>query len=195
MNPVDKPKIMFLLAGLGNPGREYARTRHNIGFMALDQVAAHCRAEEFRTQKKWEGLYQKGTLAGEDILFFKPLTYMNESGRAVQKVAHFYDIPVSQIIVLHDDLDLPLGKLRIRAGGQSGGHNGIKSLIAHLNPDFIRVKMGILPEEGKREVVDLVLSTFAQQEQIQVGEMLDLIPSVVETILFQGVEQAQNQFN
>ena len=131
---------MLLLVGLGNPGPEYAGTRHNVGFMAVDTIVHRHGFGPLRS--KFQGLISEGLISGEKILALKPLTYMNESGQSVGEAARFYKIPSENIIVCHDELDLPPGKVRVKTGGGSGGHNGIKSIDAHIGPEYRRLRIG-----------------------------------------------------
>lgn len=185
----------YLIVGLGNPGKEYDKTRHNVGFLALDDIVRSFDLPALKPKKEWQGEYVKTKLAGEETILFKPVTYMNLSGDAVQKVAHYFQILPARIIVIQDDIDLPVGKLRIRQGGQSGGHNGIKSVISAVGPDFIRIKIGVLAEEGKGEAVDLVLSRFSKKENIKIQESLNKVPEVIQTIFTEGLQVAQNTYN
>ena len=133
---------MKLIVGLGNPGKEYENTRHNCGFMAIDYLAQDLGVTI--NQAKFKGLYAKIKVEGEDVILLKPQTYMNLSGESVSEVMKFFKIDKEDVLVIYDDLDLPVGKIRIRANGSAGGHNGIKSLIAHLNgQDFKRIRIGI----------------------------------------------------
>ncbi|MGE0754128.1 MAG: aminoacyl-tRNA hydrolase [Alphaproteobacteria bacterium] len=152
----------FLLAGLGNPGSRYAGHRHNIGFMVVDSIA---RLHGFSTWKrKFQGELADGEIDGHKAYLIKPQTFMNLSGDSVTQAAHFYKIPPEHIIVIHDELDLPLGKLRVKRGGGNGGHNGLKSLDAHMGPDYWRIRFGI-SHPGERELVSpYVLSDFAKSE-------------------------------
>ena len=131
---------MRLFVGLGNPGSRHARNRHNIGFMAVDEIARAYRAPPWR--RRFQGEATEATIAGERVLCLKPQTYMNESGRAVTEAAGFYKIPLSDIVVFHDELDLPPGKLRVKPGGGNAGHNGLRSITAHCGNDYRRVQIG-----------------------------------------------------
>ena len=154
---------LTLLVGLGNPGAEHARQRHNIGFMAVDALASHC--GPLNWQGKFHGLFATGTLAGHKLLFLKPQTYMNRSGLSVGEACAFYKIPAAQVIVLHDDLDLPPGKIRIKRGGGHGGHNGLKSCDAAIGPDYKRIRLGIGHPGRKELVTPYVLDDFTAGER------------------------------
>ncbi|MCE2927750.1 MAG: aminoacyl-tRNA hydrolase [Rickettsiales bacterium] len=160
----------MLLVGLGNPGPEYAGNRHNIGFMAVDQIAGHYHFPAFK--KKFSGLLAEGAIGDTRVFLLKPLTYMNLSGEAVASAANFYKIPPEKIIVFHDELDLPLGKLRVKQGGGHGGHNGLKSIDAHIGKDYHRVRLGIAHPGDKNLVSDYVLSDFSKTERKIIDPMI-----------------------
>jgi peptidyl-tRNA hydrolase, PTH1 family len=152
-----------LLVGLGNPGAEYARHRHNVGFLAVDALAAACGASGW--QGKFHGLVATGQRDGRKLLFLKPQTYMNRSGLSVGEACAFYKIPPAQVIVLHDDLDVSPGRIRIKRGGGHGGHNGLKSCDAAIGPEYKRVRLGI-GHPGRRELVTpYVLGDFTAAER------------------------------
>lgn len=159
---------MWLIAGLGNPGSEYAATRHNIGFMAVDRLAAG--GGNF--SNKFQSEVALTTLGEEKCILLKPQTYMNNSGRAVQAAMAFYKVPPTQLIVLHDELDLPLGKLRIKLGGGANGHNGIKDIDAAIGPDYWRIRLGIGHPGDKARVHDHVLNRFSAEERTEVDKMI-----------------------
>jgi peptidyl-tRNA hydrolase, PTH1 family len=160
---------MMLLVGLGNPGAQYAGNRHNIGFMALDALARRYRFSPWRA--KFQGEVCEGEINGERVLALKPMTYMNESGRSVGEAARFYKIAPKDIFTFYDELDLPPAKLRVKLGGGAAGHNGIRSMIAHLDGDFHRVRLGIGHPGDKARVTGWVLGDFAKVDQ----EWLDLL--------------------
>ena len=153
---------MLLFVGLGNPGRDYAGHRHNIGFMALDAIAAGQRASPFRN--RFQAQVAEATLGTHKTLLLKPQTYMNESGRAVAEAARFFKLTAADVTVLHDELDLAPGKLRIKTGGGNAGHNGLRSISAHLGNDYRRVRLGIGHPGDKALVHNYVLSDFARAE-------------------------------
>jgi len=153
---------MKLFVGLGNPGAQYALNRHNVGFMAVDAIAA---AHDFPAwRKRFSGLTSEGKLGGEQVLLFKPQTFMNESGRAVGEAVRFYKLDLSDVIVFHDELDLAPGKVRVKAGGGVAGHNGLKSLTAHIGNDYVRVRIGIGHPGNKALVTGHVLQNFTKDE-------------------------------
>jgi len=164
---------MKMLVGLGNPGGDYAHHRHNIGFMAVDRIADHYRLPPWR--KKFAALITEGDVGGERVLLLKPQTYMNDSGRAVQEAAHFHKVDLGDIVVLHDELDLAPGKLRVKTGGGNAGHNGLRSITAHLGNEYVRVRLGIGHPGSKDVVTHWVLGNFAKADQVWLDEMLDAI--------------------
>lgn len=169
-----KPEIMWLIVGLGNPGSEYERNRHNIGFMAVDAIASAHNFKPFKS--KYKGDYVEGEIAGEKVALLKPMTYMNESGRSVGEAARFYKIPTSNIIVFHDELDLTPGKIRTKTGGGAAGHNGLRSMDDWLdNADYIRVRMGIGHPGDKDRVHGYVLGNFAKSDEDWLQPLLDAV--------------------
>jgi PTH1 family peptidyl-tRNA hydrolase len=164
---------MLLLVGLGNPGPDYARHRHNIGFMAVDEIVRRHGFSPWRA--KFSGEVAEGSVGGMKVIALKPLTYMNESGRSVEAAAGFYKIEPKDIVVLHDELDLPPSKLRVKTGGGHAGHNGLRSIQAHLGPDFRRVRLGIGHPGAKELVHNWVLGNFAKADAEWVNPLLDAI--------------------
>lgn len=160
---------MKLIVGLGNPGAEYARTRHNVGFMVLDALSS-----DWKLEKKLKSEISEIQVAGHKALLVKPQTYMNLSGEAVQAVAAFYKVDPSDIVIIYDDIDLAFGKLRVRHGGGSGGHNGLKSLIQRLHDEFIRFRIGVGNESLKNPIPTdkFVLSPFTKNEQAQLSALI-----------------------
>lgn len=188
---------MKLICGLGNPGREYERHRHNIGFMVVEALLSRARAE--LNQEKFAAKVGQGTLAGEKILFVEPQTFMNLSGRSVAEAARFYKIPPEDVLVIHDELDLPLGRLQLKAGGGSGGHNGLKSIVSSLGSEaFIRLRFGIDKPEGpnaRERVAGYVLSNFDDGERRQLDELMDRAMDMTECWVREGLSVAMNRFN
>jgi PTH1 family peptidyl-tRNA hydrolase len=164
---------MTLLVGLGNPGPRYAGHRHNIGYLAADAIARAHRFPPFRA--RFEGHFAEGTLAGARTLILKPHTYMNESGRAVGAAMRFFKLAASDVIVLYDELDLPLGKLRVKQGGGTAGHNGVRSIAAHIGADFWRVRLGIGHPGERARVLGHVLGAFTKEEQPLVAALTEAI--------------------
>jgi PTH1 family peptidyl-tRNA hydrolase len=161
---------LLVLVGLGNPGQRYARNRHNIGFMAVDAVADRHRFGPSRA--RFHGEIREGSLAGEKVIALKPATYMNESGRSVGEAVRFYKLAPSDIVVFHDEIDLPAGKLRMKAGGGHGGHNGVRSITGHIGDAFRRARLGI-GHPGRKEIVSPhVLGDFAKSDAEWIGPLL-----------------------
>jgi peptidyl-tRNA hydrolase, PTH1 family len=182
-----------LIVGLGNPGAKYDRTRHNIGFDLIDQVAKRWQIS-IADQKKFQGMVGEGWVNRQKIVLLKPQTFMNLSGQSVRAVLDWYKLEPTEVLVLYDDLDLPLGKLRIRLSGSAGGHNGMKSIISHLGTNaFPRLRMGI----GKTndETIAHVLGKFSVAESAIVGEILQIAGDAVDLSVGSGVEKAMNKFN
>lgn len=162
---------MRLLVGLGNPGGAYARNRHNIGFMAADEIVRRHSFAPWRS--KFQGQLAEGTVAGEKVLVLKPETFMNLSGQSVAAAARFHKIALEDVIVFHDELDLPPAKVRVKQGGGAGGHNGLKSIDAHLGNNYWRVRLGIGHPGDKALVHNWVLGNFAQSDQTWLDALLD----------------------
>lgn len=185
---------MFVLVGLGNPGGEYAMTRHNIGFLFLDYLAD--RHGLTMKGSKWQADTAKGALWGCQALLCKPMTYMNRSGNAVGQMVRFYDLEPGRVVVIHDDLDLPFGRLRLVANRGAGGHNGIKSIIDHLGTrDFPRIRVGVGRPPGETAASDYVLSRFSGDEQRELPDLFARIEEAVERIMTDGVPAAMNAIN
>ena len=186
---------MKLIVGLGNPGSKYRGTKHNVGFIALDEIAYQEKVTFNKTQ--FEADIAEFFLNGEKIILAKPQTFMNESGRSVRPLMDYYNIADEDLLVIYDDLDLPIGKIRLRQKGSAGGHNGIKSIIAHLGTQaFNRVKVGIDRPKSSQEVVSYVLSTFPKNTH---DDMLKAVKSAAEASLYwaEGHDfvNTMNQFN
>jgi len=187
--------VGWLLVCLGNPGKQYENTRHNIGFMTADEIE---RRSGVKINKlRYRALTGEVRLGGERVLVMKPQTYMNLSGEAVKLAGAFYKIPPDHVIVISDDVSLPLGKLRIRANGSAGGHNGLKNIIQHLGTDaFPRIKVGVgAPEHPEHEMVDWVIGNFTPAEKKVVAEAVGRAADAVECLIEKGVSEAQNKFN
>jgi len=189
-----------LIVGLGNPGPEYAFTPHNAGFLAVDRIAAICDVQI--ANRRARALTAKASFAGHDVLLAKPETYMNLSGLSIAALLHELDLGIEDLIVLYDELAIPLGTLRIRERGSAGGHNGVKSISAALGTDeWLRVRIGVgkPPLESGREVkaggTDFLLSPMRKAELAVLDEMLDQAVRAVETILTKGVSVAMQEFN
>lgn len=190
-----KSTVDWLIVGLGNPGREYEKTRHNVGYRAADLLAKDAGVSIDRA--KFRGLTRTAALAGQKVLLLKPETYMNNSGEAVQLAAMFYKLPISHILVLSDDISLPVGKIRVRAEGSAGGHNGLKSIISHLgSQDFPRIKIGVgAKPHPDYDLADWVLSTFSSEEEKALAPALAHAAEAVLELMKNGPLQAANRFN
>jgi peptidyl-tRNA hydrolase, PTH1 family len=185
---------MKIVVGLGNPGQEYSETRHNVGFMTVDTLAGRWGVDGWRS--KFDSLVVEYRGASEPIVLIKPQTYMNHSGYAVGAVLRWYKLPVEEIIVICDDLDLAAGRLRIRSQGGTGGHRGIESLLVHLGQDtFSRVRIGIGRPPGFMDAAAYVTSRFSAEEIPVMSEAIGRAADAVEAILKQGVTKAANEFN
>jgi len=182
-----------LLVGLGNPEPRYEATRHNIGFMAVDRLVD--RHGISLTQQKFHGRYGSGFVGSDKVTLLEPLTYMNVSGKSVQAARAFYDFDDEEIVVVHDDLDLEPGVVRVKIGGGHGGHNGLRDIVAKTGTkDFVRLRLGIgRPEVGG--VTDWVLSPFRADELDMLSEQLDVAADALEMIVRDGPVAAQNEFN
>lgn len=184
----------YMIVGLGNPGSKYAHTRHNIGFMCVDALAK--KFSIVLDSVKFQAKFGEGIIAGKRVLLVKPQTYMNVSGVAVRGLSSFYKIEPAQILVIYDDLDMPLGTLRIRAKGGAGGQKGVRSTIDHLGTEeFPRVRFGIGRPPGKMDAAAYVLQEFIKDEAILAQETLDRVIKAVEIWLTEGVEMAMNRQN
>nr|WP_230470042.1 aminoacyl-tRNA hydrolase [Lujinxingia vulgaris] len=182
-----------LIVGLGNPGPKYEGTRHNIGFAAVDALAQ--RYQMTVTQSKFHGVYTTGIIGGHDVALLKPLTFMNLSGKSVAPALNFFNVTPDRLIVLHDELDVELGQMKIKEGGGHGGHNGLRDIVAKTGTrEFIRLRLGIgRPEHG--DVTNHVLGRFRPDETVAVDRLLDDACDAVEVVLKEGVAAAQNRFH
>ncbi len=185
---------MKMIAGLGNPGTEYASTRHNVGFMLADALAAKWGAAGWRT--KQDALVAEARVGAEKILLVKPLTYMNESGRAVGPLLSWYKLDPGSLIVAHDDMDLPTGTIRLRKKGSAGGHNGMKSILYHVKDEnFPRVRIGVGHPDDRSAVVHHVLSPFSSEDAEKIREAINYLLPAVECIITEGIDLAMNRYN
>lgn len=184
---------MYLIVGLGNPGPKYVGNRHNIGFLVVDHLADDL-GISFR--EKFKGLVGKGTLHGEDVVLLKPMTFMNLSGESVQKAMTFYKIPPEDVIVVHDELDLEEGTIRLKQGGGSAGHNGLKSIVQQCGgPDFVRVRYGVGRPTGGQATASYVLSDFSVDEMVVLGDGIANAIKRVEAVIRLGISDAMNRYN
>ena len=186
---------MYLIVGLGNPGRQYEATRHNMGFDTIDYLV-----EEHRVLQggvKFNAMYGKGVIGGEKVILMKPLSFMNLSGGPVREMVNYFKIdPETQMIVIYDDIDLEPGQLRIRKQGSAGGHNGIKDIIRQLGTEkFLRIKVGVGAKPKGWDLADHVLSRFADSDRKLVDEAIEKAGKAVEIIISQGADAAMNEYN
>ncbi len=185
----------MLIIGLGNPGKEYEKTPHNVGFMAVDEIANKNNLT-FTLSQKHQAMVAEGKIKGKKITLLKPLTYMNLSGNAVRSYIEYYKIDINDVIVIYDDMDLPLGNLRIRKLGSSGGHNGIKSIIANLQTEeFKRIRIGIGRPTNNLNTVDFVLHNLTKEEEKILREKINLIPEMIDAIIEHSFEYMMNIYN
>lgn len=184
---------MYVICGLGNPGKKYANTRHNMGFITIDQLAEK---HDIKVDKvKFKALVGEGRIAGQKVLLVKPQTYMNLSGESVQEVMHFYKLDPEELLVIYDDLDLEVGALRLRKFGSAGTHNGMRSVVQHLNSDrFPRIRLGI-GANGKRDIIDHVIGGFTKEEVPVLEEAVTKAVAAVECMLAEGIDRAMSQYN
>ena len=184
---------MKLIVGLGNPGKKYAETRHNVGFMVIKNISDKFDIKNI--DKDCESLIAKGEIDNKKVLLAQPLTYMNRSGRAVKKLADKYNIKLEDIIIIYDDLDLPAGKVRIKKGGSSGGHKGLQSIMKYFDTNQIkRIRIGI-GRPIELEITDYVLQKFNKEQKNEINMVLDSIDKIVLELLNNGVSSAMNKFN
>jgi PTH1 family peptidyl-tRNA hydrolase len=187
-------QAMYLILGLGNPGRRYQFTRHNIGFMVLEKIAAQWEVD--LKQKSFDALWNRGKIAGINVLLAMPQTYMNLSGNAARKLLAYFKMDISNLIVIHDDLDLPFGKLRLKTGGGDAGHKGLKSITTCLgSADFMRVRMGIGKPSDKSRVEDYVLERFGSEEAAMLQQIIQLASDAATEIVLSGMQTAMVKYH
>ena len=186
---------MYLIVGLGNPGKQYENTRHNVGFDAVDLLVDEYRVPSSGKQHK--AMYGKGVIAGQKVILAKPLTYMNLSGESVRALVDYYKIdPEEELIVIYDDISLEPGKIRIRKKGSAGGHNGIKNIIAQLGTqNFQRIKVGVGEKPKGWDLADYVLGHFSKEDQAKMDEAFKDAADAAEMILDKGMDAAMNHYN
>lgn len=185
---------MYVVVGLGNPGKDYTNTRHNIGFNTVDLIG---KRNNINLNKiKFNSIYGEGNIGGEKILLVKPQTYMNNSGTSVRDIWQYYKIPIENIIVVVDDIDIDFSSVKLRAKGSAGSHNGLKSIINHLQgKEFPRVKVGIGKKYENQDLADFVLSRFSKDEQIDIDMSIITAAEAVESIIKDGIDIAMNKYN
>jgi PTH1 family peptidyl-tRNA hydrolase len=186
---------IFLIVGLGNPGADYAKTRHNAGFLLVERLAAKWKCD-WTNERRFKARIAKAERNGKKILLCEPQTFMNLSGETVGALKSFYQLPLAQLMVVADDADLPVGTIRLRANGSSGGHHGLESIEQHLaSRKFARLKIGIGRKDGLREITNHVLGKFDSVENELMEKILDRAINQIETWLDAGIEKAMSQFN
>ena len=186
--------VMKIIVGLGNPTAKYEKTRHNVGFEVIDALA-----EQYNISvdtAKHKGLYGKGKIEGQSVILLKPMTYMNLSGESVSAVANYFKVEAEDIIVIYDDINLDVGRLRIREKGSAGGHNGIKNIIAHLGTEgFPRIRVGVGMKPPKMDLADYVLSRFSKEEQEEMEAGYDKACAAVKLLVVDEIAKAMNDYN
>lgn len=193
-NEPEEAGKMKCIVGLGNPGKQYEQTRHNVGFLTIDELSRMLNIP--LDQSKHKGLYGIGFYQGEKVLLLKPLTYMNLSGESIRAIVDYYQIDIEDLVLIYDDLDLPVGKIRLRQKGSAGGHNGIKSAIAHLGTqEFNRIRIGIDRPPKGMAVPDYVLGRFSKEEQPSVADSVKKSADACETWLKRPFLQVMNEYN
>ena len=184
---------MKLIIGLGNPGAEYSLTRHNMGFMAIDNYVKKRKLGDFK--EKFNGLYLDTVVDGERIILLKPITYMNLSGEAVIKYIHYFKISVDDILVISDDLDMPIGKLKLKSSGSSGGHNGLKSISSSISTNtYKRLKLGI-GNNKEIDTCDYVLGKFSADDMNLIKNQMDLVANIIDDYLCMSFDKLMNKYN
>lgn len=182
---------MYAIVGLGNPGKEYEKTRHNAGYDALDYIAKKYNIDINRI--KFKGMVGEGFIEGNKVILLKPTTYMNLSGESVRELMDFYKLSPEEVIIIYDDISLEVGRLRLRAKGSAGGHNGIKSIISHCGDVFPRIKVGV--GQPDKDLVNHVLGKFSKEHRTLVEKSLEAASDAAVSIIKEGIQEAMNKFN
>ncbi|MGO9037822.1 MAG: aminoacyl-tRNA hydrolase [Steroidobacteraceae bacterium] len=185
---------MRLIVGLGNPGPEHQATRHNAGFWFVDELARR-HGGEFRDYRKYSGETARLNIGGEEIVLLKPTTYMNRSGLSIRQLSQFYKIAADDILVAHDELDLPVGTVRLKHGGGHGGHNGLRDTVAHIGETFWRLRLGIGHPGNKTDVIDYVLTRAPRSEEDLIMEAVKLAVDCIPLLLEEGAERAMTKLH
>lgn len=186
---------MKLIVGLGNPGLKYKKTWHNIGFVAIDEIASG-NFSKFKKIDKFKAKIAKGEIDAEKVILVKPQTFMNLSGEAVQALAHYYKVAYQNIYIIHDDMDMPIGKLRISQNASDAGHNGIKSVTQQLgSKEYVRFRLGVKNENNKAPTEKYVLQKIDKQSKVAVDQVIKKTAKAVEATIIQGIDKAMNEFN
>jgi PTH1 family peptidyl-tRNA hydrolase len=182
---------MKAIVGLGNPGRQYAGTRHNVGFDVVDELARRWQLQ----LRPWKSVAELAAVPGRGVVLAEPQTFMNASGEAVSRIAAFHKVEPADILIVVDEVQLPLGRLRLRRAGSAGGHNGLKSIIQHIGPEFPRLRIGVGRGDPRWDLADHVLSRFSADEREAAGEAVQRAADAVELFVEAGIEAAMNRFN
>lgn len=183
-----------MVIGLGNPGKDYTNTRHNVGFDTLDKLSK--RNNIVLNKIKFKAVYGEGKIGDEKVLLVKPQTYMNNSGLSVREIMQFYKVPIQNVIIIVDDIDIDFAAIRIRTKGSAGSHNGLKSIIYHIqNDEFPRVKIGIGRKYENQDLADFVLSRFPKDERIDIETSILTAAEAVENIICEGIDSSMNKYN
>lgn len=190
---LDNENQKYLIAGLGNPGREHKGNRHNIGFMVIDRLAEKYGIRLGRVQQK--AITGEGRIKDRAVILVKPQTYMNLSGNSIGPLANYYKVPLANVLVIYDEIDLPFGTLRLRSKGGSGGHNGMKSIIQHLGQDFPRLRLGIGRPSGRMPPSAYVLQDFGKEDQPVLIDLLETAIDAIETYLVEDIDLAMTRHN
>ncbi len=184
-----------LVVGLGNPGSKYEQTRHNAGFWFVDEIARHCNTQ-FRSESKYKSEVARCSIAGEDLRLQKPMDFINCSGMPVAALAGFYQIPRSAVLVVHDDLDLPVGTIKLKKGGGHGGHNGLRDLISHLGgKDFLRLRVGIGHPGDRDDVIGYVLKAPSRDDRLLIDQLTDEAMKVMPDLVAGNIEAAMKELH
>ena len=184
---------MFLIAGLGNPGKKYEKTRHNMGFMTIDKLAEKHNVSVDKS--KFKALVGEFNLGGEKIILMKPQTYMNLSGEAIREAVNFYKLDLKNVLVIYDDLDIPVGALRIRTAGSPGTHNGMRSVVSNLGSQkFPRIRIGIGNDE-QRDIIDFVIGKLSKDDEEILNDTIESASLAVECFIAEGIDKAMNKYN
>lgn len=185
---------MYLIVGLGNPGKEYEKTRHNIGFETINELAKKHNIEV--NKMKFKSIYGEGRIGGEKVYLMKPTTYMNNSGEAIKAFSDYYKIDEENIVVIADDIDIPFASIRVKKNGSGGSHNGLKSIVKLLGTkEFPRLKMGVGSKRENQDLANFVLGKFSKEEMVDIENTIELATKAIEEVIESGIESSMNKYN